>query len=52
MRFDKLTTKLQEAISEASSVVMHNNNQYIEPSHVLLSLLNQADSTVKSLLKG
>src|SRR5205814_6606079 len=40
MRFDKLTTKLQEALAEAQSAALGNDNQYIEPPHLLNALLN------------
>ena len=41
MRLDKLTTKLQEALADAQSQAVGNDNQYIEPVHLLLALLNQ-----------
>src|SRR5919198_992726 len=40
MRFDKFTTKLQEALAEAQSAALGNDNQYIEPQHLLAALLN------------
>src|SRR5690242_17540326 len=39
MRFEKFTTKLQEALAEAQSAALGNDNQYIEPQHLLLALL-------------
>ncbi|HEX7635604.1 MAG TPA: ATP-dependent chaperone ClpB [Noviherbaspirillum sp.] len=51
MRLDKLTTKLQEALSDAQSLAVGNDNQYIEPVHILTALLNQADSGTRSLLQ-
>ena len=51
MRFDKLTTKLQEAISDAQSQAVGNDNQYIEPVHALLALLQQEDGSATSLLQ-
>ena len=51
MRLDKLTTKLQEVLSDAQSQAVGNDNQYIEPAHVLLALLNQDDSGARSLLQ-
>src|SRR5574339_112410 len=39
MRFDKFTTKLQEALAEAQSMALGADNQYIEPQHLLLALL-------------
>src|SRR3954471_2693528 len=42
MRFDKFTTKLQEALAEAQSAALGNDNQYIEPVHLLAALVNDA----------
>ena len=50
MRFDKLTTKFQQAIADAQSMALGADNGYIEPQHLLLSLLNQEDSGTGSLL--
>jgi ATP-dependent Clp protease ATP-binding subunit ClpB len=51
MRLDKLTTKLQEALSDAQSLAVGNDNQYIEPAHILTALLQQDDSGARSLLQ-
>jgi ATP-dependent Clp protease ATP-binding subunit ClpB len=51
MRLDKLTTKLQEALSDAQSLAVGNDNQYIEPAHILTALLNQDDGGARSLLQ-
>ncbi|HEY8099959.1 MAG TPA: ATP-dependent chaperone ClpB [Burkholderiaceae bacterium] len=51
MRLDKLTTKLQEALSDAQSQAVGNDNQYIEPVHLLIALLNQDDGGARSLLQ-
>ncbi len=51
MRQDKLTTKLQEAIADAHSLAIGNDNQYIEPSHLLLAMLQQSDGSTRSLLQ-
>jgi ATP-dependent Clp protease ATP-binding subunit ClpB len=50
MRFDKLTTKFQQAIADAQSMALAADHGYIEPQHLLLSLLNQEDSGTGSLL--
>ena len=50
MRFDKFTTKLQQAVSDAQSLAVGSDNQFIEPVHLLLALLNDADSGAGSLL--
>ena len=50
MRFDKLTTKFQQALADAQSMAIGNDNPYIEPHHMLLALLQQEDSGTTSLL--
>ena len=50
MRLDKLTSKFQEALGEAQSLALNADNQYIESEHVLLAMLQQSDSTAKSLI--
>ena len=43
MRQDKLTTKFQEALVDAQSLALGNDNAYIEPAHLLLAMLRQSD---------
>ena len=50
MRIDKLTTKFQEALGEAQSLALGKDHAYIEPVHLLLAMLRQADGP-KSLLQ-
>lgn len=50
MRIDKFTTKLQQALADAQSLAVGNDNQYIEPAHLLLALIEQPDSAARSLL--
>ncbi len=50
MRFDKLTTKFQQALADAQSMAARNDNQFIEPVHVLAAMLADPDSGVGSLL--
>ena len=50
MRFDKLTTKFQQAFSDAQSAAVGNDNPYIEPQHLLLALINQEDGGTASIL--
>jgi len=50
MRIEKLTTKFQEALAEGQSLAVSNDNQFIEPEHVLLAMLQDHDGTGKSLL--
>ncbi|MEC5162525.1 MULTISPECIES: ATP-dependent chaperone ClpB [unclassified Janthinobacterium] len=51
MRQDKLTTKLQEALADAQSLAVGNDNPYIEPVHLLTALLNQDDGGARSILQ-
>ena len=51
MRFDKLTTRFQQALSDAQSMAVGQDHAYIEPQHLLLSLLQQEDGGTASLLQ-
>ena len=51
MRIDKLTTRFQQALSDAQSLAVGNDQQFIEPQHLLLALLNQEDGSTASLLQ-
>jgi ATP-dependent Clp protease ATP-binding subunit ClpB len=51
MRFDKFTTKFQQALSDAQSLAVGHDNQMIEPQHLLLALLEQEDGGTTSLLQ-
>ena len=50
MRFDKFTTKLQQALTDAQSLAVGADNQFIEPQHLMLAMLGDADSGAGSLL--
>ncbi len=50
MRFDKLTTKFQQALADAQSMALGNDNGFIEAPHLLSALLNQEDGGTSSLL--
>ena len=50
MRFDKFTTKFQQAFADAQSVAVGNDNPYIEPQHLLHALLEQDDGSTGSIL--
>ena len=52
MRLDKLTTKFQEALGEAQSLALGADHAYIEPSHVLLAMLQQDDGPKPLLEKA
>ncbi len=51
MRYDKLTTMFQQALADAQSIAVGNDQQFIEPQHLLLALLNQTDGGTTSLLQ-
>jgi len=50
MRFEKFTTKLQEALAEAQSAALGRDHQYIEPQHLLSALLDQEDGGIAGLV--
>src|SRR5499433_675317 len=50
MRLDKLTTKFQQALADAQSLALGNDNGFIEPQHLLGALLAQEDGGTASLL--
>jgi len=50
MRFDKLTTKFQQALADAQSIAVGHDSQYIEPQHLLLAMLTQDDGGASALL--
>jgi ATP-dependent Clp protease ATP-binding subunit ClpB len=50
MRFDKFTTRFQQAFADAQSAAVGNDNSYIEPQHLLHALLNQDDGSTASIL--
>ena len=50
MRFDKFTTRFQQAFSDAQSLAVGGENPYIEPQHLLSALIAQGDGATPSLL--
>ena len=50
MRIDKLTSKLQSALADAQSMSLGGDNNFIEPSHLLLTLVDQKGGSVRPLL--
>ncbi|EIC28361.1 MULTISPECIES: ATP-dependent chaperone ClpB [Methylomicrobium] len=50
MRMDKLTGKFQEALSDAQSLALGKDHQFIEPVHLMIALMDQEGGTVKPLL--
>jgi len=50
MRYDKLTTRLQQALAEAQSRAVGNDNPYIEPAHLLAALLDEPEGGIGGLI--
>lgn len=50
MRLDKLTSKFQVALSDASSLALGRDHQFIEPVHVMVALMDQQGGTTRHLL--
>ena len=50
MNIEKFTTKFQQALSEAQSLALGKDNQFIEPVHLLTALLNQQDGSIAPIL--
>lgn len=50
MRLDRFTSKFQVAISDAQSLALGRDHQYIEPVHLMVALLNQEGSSIRPLL--
>ncbi|WP_337559320.1 ATP-dependent chaperone ClpB [Duodenibacillus massiliensis] len=51
MRQDRLTTKFQQALSEAQSIALAHDNQFIEPVHVLAAMLADEEGGTVSLIE-
>ena len=50
MRMDKLTSKFQMALADAQSLAVGQDNQFIEPVHLMLALLDQEGGSARHLL--
>ncbi|PMS61794.1 ATP-dependent chaperone ClpB [Vibrio parahaemolyticus] len=50
MRLDRFTSKFQIAISDAQSLALGRDHQYIEPVHLMVALLDQNGSPIRPLL--
>lgn len=51
MRIDKLTSLLQTALSDAQSLAVGKDQNFIEPLHLMQAMLDQQGSSIKPLLK-
>jgi ATP-dependent Clp protease ATP-binding subunit ClpB len=50
MRMDKLTSKFQMALADAQSLAVGRDQQFIEPEHLMVALLDQQGGTARHLL--
>jgi ATP-dependent Clp protease ATP-binding subunit ClpB len=50
MRFDRFTIRGQEAVQEAIGVAEKNQNQQVEPEHLLATMLDQKEGVVRPIL--
>ena len=50
MRIDRFTTQLQAALADAQSMAMGRDHSQLEPSHMLLALIDLPEGTVRPLL--
>lgn len=51
MRFDRFTLRGQEAVQAAIEAAEKNQNQQVEPEHLLAVMLSQQESTIKPILE-
>ena len=50
MNLEKLTTKFQQDLADAQSLAIGYDHRFIEPAHVLLTMLNEKESSTNHLL--
>ncbi|MFU2113706.1 ATP-dependent chaperone ClpB [[Pasteurella] aerogenes] len=50
MNIEKFTTRFQQALAESQSLALGKNQQFIEPVHLMLALLNQENGSVAPIL--
>src|ERR1700680_4454314 len=50
MRMDNLTSRFQAALADAQSLAVGRDNQFIEPAHLLLAMLDAEGGGVRPLL--
>jgi ATP-dependent Clp protease ATP-binding subunit ClpB len=50
MRFDRFTIRGQEAVQEAIGVAEKNQNQQVEPEHILTAMLEQKEGVLRPIL--
>ena len=50
MRFDRFTIRGQEAVQQAITIAEKEQNQQVEPEHILASMLEQKEGVVRPIL--
>jgi ATP-dependent Clp protease ATP-binding subunit ClpB len=50
MRMDQLTSKLQAALADAQSMALGQDNNFIEPVHLMQALIDQKSGSLRPLL--
>jgi ATP-dependent Clp protease ATP-binding subunit ClpB len=50
MRMDKLTSRFQQALSDAQSLAVGRDHNLIEPAHLLVALIDQTGGSTRPLL--
>ncbi|MEX2327740.1 MAG: Clp protease N-terminal domain-containing protein, partial [Pseudomonadales bacterium] len=50
MRIDRFTSRLQEALSDAQSIAVGKDHNYITPAHLVQALLQQQGGSTRPLL--
>jgi ATP-dependent Clp protease ATP-binding subunit ClpB len=51
MRFDKFTVKSQQLIQDAQALASRNQNQQIEPEHLLAAMLAEKEGVARAILQ-
>ncbi len=50
MRMDKLTSAFQAALADAQSLAVGRDNQFIEPAHLMLAMLDAQGGSIRPIL--
>ncbi len=50
MNTNKFTSRLQQAFVDAQSLALGRDNTYLEPAHLLVALMSQPESNLRSLI--
>ncbi|PKM07002.1 MAG: type VI secretion system ATPase TssH, partial [Gammaproteobacteria bacterium HGW-Gammaproteobacteria-4] len=50
MRMDKLTSRFQQALADAQSLAVGRDHNLIEPTHLLIALIDQSGGSTKPML--